>query len=83
MRATNLFKTGLAALMLSLGVSACGGDEGGNSGGSSSVQSCSHSYDCVNGSCMCSSGPRKNSSCANPEVSSDSSACSNFCNVCS
>lgn len=87
MRATQIFRTTFTALALALtcGLAACGGedDSGNNNNSSSTSETCSHSYECVNGSCACSSGPRKDSSCCDPDSCSGGNACNSYCNVCS
>ncbi len=77
---------GAVALVGALGLSACGGSSnssGSGGGGGSSNQTCMQQYDCVNGSCTCSSGPNKNNSCCDPNDSNcTNNKCDTYCRYC-
>ncbi|MBL8916273.1 MAG: hypothetical protein JNM17_36570 [Archangium sp.] len=50
---------------------------------SSSSQTCTQKYDCLNGSCKCTEGPKKDSSCCNPNDSQcTTDKCDTFCRYC-
>lgn len=86
MRTIQMLKTSLAAFVMAVGVAACGGEDTSNNpggGGTTTTETCSHSYECINGACACASGPRKDSSCCDPDTCSGGNACNSFCNVCS
>lgn len=65
-----------------------GGGSNGNGSGtsSSSSSSCTKEFQCINGSCKCTNeGPKKGSSCCDPDDSScasSSSNCDTYCKNC-
>jgi hypothetical protein len=80
-----------AALALAL-TPACGGDDSGGGNGSEddsgstsgSSSSCSGSFDCVGGSCECTTSGKEGQSCCDPDdCGSDSNNCDDVCEVCS
>jgi hypothetical protein len=86
MRSTQLFQTLFVPLAFAFSLSACGGEENSNNNNNQQQQqqTCSHSWQCENGSCVCTSGPRKDNSCCHPDsCGSDSNNCDSYCNVCS
>lgn len=51
------------------------------------MTNCTENHACTNGACTCSAGPKKDSSCCNPDSDSSctkgsSSDCAVFCKVC-
>jgi hypothetical protein len=72
-----------AFLFLAAACGGGGGDSGG-AGGGSSQQTCSHQFGCINGNCSCSDGPKKGSSCCDPDDSTcTQNKCDSFCQHCS
>ena len=72
----------LSSCLLALSFFACGPDNGGNTNMSSS-QTCMTRHGCINGSCTCSEGPKKDSSCCDPNDSSCTvNKCDTFCRYC-
>ena len=60
-----------------------GGSTGGAGGGTSSSMTCDSQHSCTNGSCRCSSGPKKDNSCCDPNDSScTSNKCDTYCKYC-
>ena len=67
----------IAAIVLSVGLVACGG------GNTNTNQTCSEEHLCQNGSCTCSTGPNKNNSCCNPTDSTcTTNKCDTYCKFC-
>ncbi|MHB8872752.1 MAG: hypothetical protein ACYC8T_03600 [Myxococcaceae bacterium] len=81
-------KTILAAAVLSFAVMACGGGTesgtgSGGGGGSSSSQTCKENHACINGSCRCTEGPKKDSSCCDPDSTTcTTNKCDTYCKYC-
>lgn len=74
---------GASLLLLSAAIG-CGGSDP-KPGGGTSMQSCTEQHVCVNGSCTCSDGPKKDESCCDPNDSAcanSSTRCDEFCKVC-
>ncbi|MFT3710292.1 MAG: hypothetical protein QM817_21910 [Archangium sp.] len=64
---------------LGLAFSACGPEQSS----SSSSQTCTQKYDCINGNCKCTEGPKKDSSCCDPNDSQcTNNKCDTFCKYC-
>lgn len=64
--------------LLSLTVG-CGGTEM-----TSTSQTCTQKYECTNGSCECTEGPKKNSSCCDPDSTTcTTNKCNTYCKYCS
>ena len=60
----------------------CGGSEPTTTTTSSS-QTCNERHLCVNGSCTCSEGPRKDNSCCDPSDSRcTTNKCDTYCKYC-
>lgn len=59
-----------------------GGDA--TSGGSTtSGQTCSHDFNCVNGDCACSAGPKKDQTCCDPDDDGcTENKCDSYCQFC-
>lgn len=71
---------GLLGMTLTL-MPSCGGDDEGDSSGGSD---CRREYGCINGACVCTSGPKKDQSCGDPEDSScTTNKCTSYCEFCS
>lgn len=70
------------ALISLFALAACGGTEPSNTNTSSS-ETCTQRFGCVNGSCTCSEGPKKDSSCCDPDDSQCTvNKCNTFCRYC-
>ena len=57
----------------------------GDSTGGGSNQTCTEEHQCSGGACMCTAGPKKDSSCCDPSDSQckgTSNACDTYCKVC-
>lgn len=69
---------------LALALVACGGAPDRNTTTTtSSSQTCNEHHLCINGSCTCSEGPKKDSSCCDPSDSSCTvNKCDTFCRYC-
>ena len=73
----------LTSCLFALSFVACGGTEGPSSTTTSTMQTCTTRHACINGSCRCSEGPRKDSSCCDPDDSSCTvNKCPAFCEYC-
>ena len=73
------------AVASSLFTVACGPADtsGTGGGGGTTSQTCTQRYGCINGSCTCSEGPKKDSSCCDPSDSScTTNKCDSFCRYC-
>ena len=80
----------ILAVMMMIGASmlaGCGSDDSGDGSSGSSGESssnCDQQYSCVNGSCKCEAGPKKDQSCCDPEDSScGDDKCDSYCRYCS
>lgn len=72
----------LSSVALAFSLFACGGSEP-TSTTTSSSQTCNTRHACINGSCRCSEGPKKDSSCCDPDDSSCTvNKCDTFCRYC-
>lgn len=61
-------------------VMACGGS---TTTTTSTEQTCNERHACVNGSCTCSEGPKKDNSCCDPNDSTcTSNKCDTYCKYC-
>lgn len=69
-------KSVIAAVMLSVGLVACGA-------GGTPNQTCSEQHSCQNGACTCSTGPNQGSSCCDPADSTcTTNKCDTYCKFC-
>lgn len=70
------------AVVSSLFTVACGGPDTPTTTTTTS-QTCTQKFGCINGSCTCSEGPKKDSSCCDPADSSCSTnKCDTYCRYC-
>lgn len=62
----------------------CGGTDPGNTTTTtSSSQTCNERHLCINGSCTCSEGPKKDNSCCDPSDSQcTTNKCDTYCKYC-
>lgn len=68
--------------LFALALAACGAPQGTNTTTSSS-QTCNERHLCINGSCKCTEGPKKDSTCCDPDDSSCTfNKCDTFCRYC-
>lgn len=71
----------LSSALLALSLFACGPDQTNTT--MSSSETCNTRHACINGSCKCSEGPKKDSSCCDPNDSSCTvNKCDTFCRYC-
>ena len=75
----------LTGCFLALSFLACGGSEGpmSTTTTTSSSQTCNEHHLCINGSCKCTEGPKKDNTCCDPSDSSCSfNKCDTYCKYC-
>lgn len=73
----------LIAFALSFTFGVLAGCGPGEMTSTSSSQTCQQKYDCINGNCKCTEGPKKDSSCCDPNDSQCSTnKCDTFCRYC-
>ncbi len=76
-------KAMLVAMVLGLSVVGCGGGGSTGQGGGGGSQTCQEQHDCINGSCKCTSGPKKDSACCDPDSTTcTTNKCDTFCRYC-
>lgn len=74
-----LAAVGVAAMFLAV---ACGDEEGSTSTGSSSSD-CERDWECIGGSCQCTTEGAEGTACCDPDdCGDDSNACDAVCEVC-
>lgn len=77
-----MLRVSLFAAALSLSFFACGAPESSTTTTTTS-QTCNERHECINGACQCTEGPKKGSSCCDPNDSSCSTnKCDTYCKYC-
>ena len=73
----------LTGSLLALCLFACGGAPDNGNTTTTTSQTCNERHECINGSCKCSEGPKKDNSCCDPNDSSCSlNKCDTYCKYC-